>query len=55
MNKKIKNQNDVYEGFIVLGAAWLIAGLIIYNSVSGVWTLGFIFLLIGLIGKFGKK
>lgn len=55
MNKKFKKQSDVYDGFLVLGAAWLIAGLVIYNSISGIWTLGFIFLLIGLIGRYGRK
>ena len=40
--------------FLVLGAVWVIAGLLIYGN-SSVWMLGIIFLLIGLIGKFGLK
>jgi len=38
------------EVFIVLGAVWLIVGLVIYDNLP-VWQLGFIFLIIGLIGK----
>ena len=49
----MKNQkvNDV---FLVLGLVWVIVGFIIYQN-SAVWPLGFIFLMIGLIGKFGGK
>jgi len=49
----MKNQkvNDV---FLVLGAVWVIVGFIIYQN-SAFWPLGFIFLIIGLIGKFGPK
>jgi uncharacterized membrane protein len=49
----MKNQklNDV---FLVLGLVWVIVGFIIYQN-SSVWPLGFIFLIIGLIGKFGRK
>jgi hypothetical protein len=47
-NKKINNV------FLVLGAVWVIVGLIIYNN-SSVWSLGVIFLIIGLIGRFGRK
>ena len=45
----MKNQkiNDV---FLVLGAVWVIVGFIIYPN-PAVWPLGFIFLIIGLIGK----
>jgi uncharacterized membrane protein len=43
-----------YDIFLVLGAVWLIVGLLIYQN-SAVWPLGFIFLIIGLIGKFGHK
>ena len=48
---KNKNINII---FLVLGAVWVIVGLIIYQN-AAVWPLGFIFLIIGLIGIFGKK
>jgi len=44
----------MYDVFLVLGAVWIIVGLIIYKN-SAIWPLGFIFLLIGIIGKFGVK
>ena len=49
----MKNQkhNNV---LIVLGAVWVIVGLIIYQN-AVFWPLGFIFLIAGLIGKFGRK
>ena len=47
-------KQKVYDGFLVLGAVWFIVGFIIYRNPS-VWPLGFIFLIIGLIGKFGHK
>lgn len=43
-------KRDAYEIFLVLGAVWLIVGLFIYDNLP-VWQLGFIFLLIGAIGK----
>ena len=48
---KDQKVNDV---FLVLGAVWVIVGFIMYQN-SAFWPLGFIFLLIGLIGKFGRK
>ncbi len=47
----MENQK-VYDMFLVLGAVWVIVGLLIYQN-PAVWPLGFIFLIIGLIGKFG--
>jgi len=47
-------KKSVYNVFLVLGAVWVIVGLIIYHN-SNIWPLGFIFLIIGLIGKFGGK
>ncbi len=49
----MKNQkiNDI---FLVLGAVWVIVGLVIYQN-PAVWPLGFIFLIIGLIGKFDRN
>jgi len=49
----MKNQK-AYDVFLVLGAVWIIVGFIIYQN-SAFWPLGFIFLLIGLIGKYGRK
>ena len=43
-----------HDIFIVLGAVWIIIGLIIYQNLS-LWPIGFIFLIVGLIGKFGRK
>lgn len=48
----MKNQK-LNAVFLVLGTVWLIVGLIIYPD-SKVWPLGFLFLIIGLIGKFGR-
>jgi len=48
-NTKMKNQK-VNTIFLVLGAVWIIVGLLIYQSTT-LWPLGFIFLIIGLIGK----
>ncbi len=53
MNEKRK-KNATYDVFLGLGAIWLIVGLLIYKTET-IWPLGFIFLLIGFIGKFGKK
>ncbi len=46
-----KKINDI---FLILGAVWVIMGLIIYPN-PAVWPLGFIFLIIGLIGKYYHK
>ena len=43
-------KRDAYEMFLVLGAVWLIVGLFIFNNLQ-VWQLGFIFLIIGSMGK----
>jgi len=43
-----------YNVFISLGAIWLIVGLVVFHNTS-LWPLGFIFLLVGLVGKYGKK
>jgi hypothetical protein len=43
-----------YNLFLTLGAIWVIMGLVVYPNLA-VWPLGFIFLIIGLIGKFGHK
>ena len=48
---KDQKVNDI---FLVLGAVWVIVGYIMYQN-SAFWPLGFIFLIIGLIGKFGPK
>ncbi len=40
--------------FLVLGAVWVIFGLFIYNDFSAL-PLGFVFLLIGFIGKLRKE
>jgi len=47
-------KQKTYDVFLVLGAVWLIVGLIIYQN-SAVWPIGFIFLLIGLFGRYGNK
>ncbi len=44
----------VYDMFLILGAVWVIVGLLIYQN-PAVWPFGLIFLIIGLIGKFGQK
>ena len=49
----MKNQK-INNVFLVLGAVWVIVGLIIYQSTT-LWPLGFIFLIIGFIGKFGRN
>jgi len=47
-------KQTIYDIFLTLGAIWVIMGLIIYPNPS-IWPLGFIFLIIGLIGKFSHK
>ncbi|MBT8205531.1 MAG: hypothetical protein KJP14_04775 [Eudoraea sp.] len=49
----MKNQK-INSIFLVLGTVWVIVGLLIYQN-AAIWPLGFIFLIIGLIGKFGRK
>ncbi len=40
---------NTFEVFMVLGAIWLIVGLIIYKNMS-LWPIGGIFFIVGLIG-----
>jgi len=40
-----------YNIYLVLGAVWLIVGLLIYKNPS-IWPIGIIFLIIGLISKY---
>ena len=47
-NQKINNV------FLVLGAVWVIVGLLVYQT-SNVWPLGLIFLIVGLIGRYRKR
>ena len=49
----MKNQK-INNVFLVLGTVWVIVGLLIYKN-PAIWPLGLIFLIIGLIGKFGQK
>jgi hypothetical protein len=49
----MKNQK-VNTIFLVLGSVWVIGGLILYQN-PNVWPLGFIFLIIGLIGRYGRS
>ena len=44
----------IYDVAIVLGAVWVIVGLLVYPN-PAVWPLGFIFLIVGLIGRYGKR
>jgi len=46
-------KQKIYDIFLVLGAVWFIVGFFFKNP--AVWPLGFFFLIIGLIGKFGRK
>ena len=46
----MRNQK-INSVFLVLGAVWIIVGLVLYQN-ANVWPLGFIFLIIGLIGKY---
>jgi hypothetical protein len=43
-----------YGIFLTLGIVWFIVGFVIYSD-SGIWALGFIFLIIGLIGLVSKR
>ncbi len=45
---------SAYEVFMVLGAIWLIIGLIIYKNMS-LWPIGAAFLIVGAIGRFAKR
>jgi len=47
-------EKKFYDIFLVLGAVWLIVGLLIYQN-PAVWPLSFIFLVIGLVGRFTQK
>jgi uncharacterized membrane protein len=47
-------KKSTYEVFMVLGAIWLIIGLIIYKNMS-LWPIGTIFFIVGLIGFLIKK
>ena len=49
-----KKKEVRYNVFITLGIIWLVIGLVIYKNTS-LWPLGFIFLLVGLVGKYAKK
>ncbi|MCF7833121.1 MAG: hypothetical protein K9N05_06065 [Candidatus Marinimicrobia bacterium] len=42
-------QKSNYEVFMVLGAIWLIVGLIVYKNAS-LWPIGAIFFIVGLVG-----
>ena len=48
------NNQKVNDIFIVLGAVWIIVGFIIFQG-STYLLLGFIFLILGLIGTLGRK
>ena len=50
---KVEKQNN-FNIFLVLGAVWVIVGLLIYNN-PALWPLGIIFLIVGLISKLGVK
>ena len=43
-----------YAVFLTLGIVWLIVGRVIYSD-SAIWPLGFLFLLIGLIGLLSRR
>jgi len=47
-------KKDSITVFLVLGAVWLIVGLLIYPN-AGTWPLGLIFLIVGLILKYGPS
>ena len=47
-------KKSAYEVFMVLGAVWLIIGLIIYKNMS-LWPIGTLFFIVGLIGWVTKK
>ncbi|NNE02978.1 MAG: hypothetical protein HKN52_07415 [Eudoraea sp.] len=47
-------KKDSIKVFIVLGVVWLLVGLVIYPN-TGIWPLGFLFLIIGLILKYGPS
>jgi len=49
--KKIESS---YAIFLTLGIVWFIVGFVIYNNYN-IWPLGFLFLIIGLIGFVSKK
>ena len=43
-----------YGGFLTLGIVWFIVGFVIYGD-SQIWPLGFLFMVIGLVGLFSRK
>jgi uncharacterized membrane protein len=47
-------KQGTYDIFLVLGAIWFIVGLLVYKN-PAVWPLGAIFLIVGLIGKYGRR
>ena len=47
-------KQKVHDVYLALGALWVFAGFILFKD-PAIWSLGFIFLIIGLIGKFGHK
>ncbi len=54
MNEEINKKKISYDIFLVLGVVWTIVGFIIYGN-ANLWPLGFVFLLVGLIGKYGGR
>ena len=50
----MKTLQSSYGVFLTLGAVWFIVGFVIYDD-SQIWPLGFLFLLIGMIGIVSKK
>ena len=54
MEQEKKKKTGAYDVAMVLGAVWVIVGLIVYPN-PAVWPLGFIFLLVGLAGKYGNR
>jgi len=53
-NYKHMKKQTTYNIFLTPGAILVIMGLLIYPT-PAVWSLGIIFLIIGLVGKFGLK
>ena len=45
---------NINSAFITLGIVWFTVGFVIYAD-SDIWPLGFLFLLIGLIGLTTRK
>ena len=53
VQKKVK-RTRYGNVFLIIGLVFLVVGWAIYNG-PGVWSLGFIFLLLGIILKLMKK